>query len=380
MVAILLSLILSISSFASLRDCSIALDDILVKNYSYPRDVFYVSIQYNDGSILGYDPTKSKFVGYKEIKTIKATQPVKKYEDPEWILYAWPLFENYKDKYIYINHNGLRIVKYPPSASYDYDKGNPIEVGKYITAYNIDCAEGKNTIKIMANEPAILGWDVSVLYEEWIGSAKDEITEYFSGSLEVPEGLYGSFVITPKMGQREIVFYVDKDYTKIKIELKTNPEIMMNALKGCWELGLIKNKGILNSLLSKLQNADRQYKMGNIDTAKNIIRAFSNELSALEGKQIDKECVSALQMDIKAFLGVNIVQEGLEKFIKENESSGDSLQLQSVKSEGEQTQGNSLSSSKKGFGCSMGSTSSAIYVLGWLLLPVFVFVKRFRKL
>ena len=359
MIIVLLTLLLIFSSYASLRTCLIALDDILVKNYSYPRDVFYVSIQYNDGSILGYDPTKNKFVGYKEIKTIKATPPVKKYEDPEWILYAWPLFENYKYKYIYINHNGLRIIKYPPSASYDYDKGNPIEVGKYITAYDIDCAEGENTIKIMANEPAILGWDVSVLYEEWISSAKDEVTEYFSGSLEVPEGLYGSFVITPKMGQRELIFYVDKDYTKIKIELKTNPEIMMDALKGCWELGLIKNRGILNSLLSKLRNADRQYKMGNIDTAKNIIRAFSNELSALEGKQIDKECVSALQMDIKAFLGVNIVQEGLEKFIKESESSG------------------TFSNFK---GMFYGGTSSAVYVLGWLLLPVFVFARRFRRL
>jgi hypothetical protein len=363
MIIVLLILLLSFSSYASLQACLIGLDDTLVKDYSYPRDVFYVSIQYNDGSILGYDPAKSKFVGYKEIKTIKATPPVKKYEDPEWILYAWPLFENHKDKYIYINHNGLSMVKYPPSASYDYDKnGNPIEVGKYLTAYDIDCAEGKNTVKIMANEPAILGWDITVLYGEW----EERITNYFAG-LVVPEGLYGSFVITPKIGQRELIFYVDKDYTKIKIELKTNPEIMMDALKGCWELGLIKNKGILNSLLSKLKNADRQYKMGNVDTAKNIIRAFSNELSALEGKQIEKECVSALQMDIKAFLGVNIVQEGLEKFIKESGSSG------------EQTQGNSPSSSKKGFGCSMGNTSSAIYVLGWLLLPVFVFVKRFRK-
>ena len=366
MIIVLLTLLLSFSSYASLRTCLIALDDILVKNYSYPRDVFYVSIQYNDGSILGYDPTKSKFVGYKEVKTIKATPPVKKYEEPEWILYAWPLFENYKNEYIYIGYNGLRIIKYPPSASYDYDKGNPIEVGKYLTACDIDCAEGKNTVKIMANEPAILGWDVSVLYEGW----EEIVTNYFAG-LVVPEGLYGSFVITPKMGQRELIFYVDKDYTKIKIELKTNPEVMMEAMKGCWELGLIKNQGILNSLLSKLQNADKQYKMGNVDTAKNIIRAFSNELSALEGKQIDKECVSALQMDIKAFLGVNIVQEGLEKFIKENESfykenepSGDSLQLQSVKSEGTQAQASDSSSSKGGGGCSMVSGSSVYDVFG----------------
>jgi hypothetical protein len=182
------------------------------------------------------------------------------------------------------------------------------------------------------------------------------------------------------MGQREMVFYVDPDYKKIRIDFKVNPEMLMQALNGCAQLGLIKNRGILNSLLSKLQNADRQYKMGNVDTAKNIIRAFSNELSAIEGKQVDKKCISALQMDIKALLGVNIVQEGLEKFIKESGSSGDSLQLKSVKSEGKQTQEKSPSSSKKGFGCSMGSTSSAIYVLGWLLLPVFVFVKRVREL
>jgi|GEM_PF-2272994 len=373
MIIVLLTLLLSFSSYASLRTCLIALDDILVKNYSYPRDVFYVSIQYNDGSILGYDPTKSKFVGYKEVKTIKATPPVKKYEEPEWILYAWPLFENYKNEYIYIGYNGLRIIKYPPSASYDYDKGNPIEVGKYLTAYDIDCAEGKNTIKIMANEPAILGWDVTVLYEGW----EEIVTNYFAG-LVVPEGLYGSFVITPKMGQRELIFYVDKDYTKIKIELKTNPEVMMEAMKGCWELGLIKNQGILNSLLSKLQNADKQYKMGNVDTAKNIIRAFSNELSALEGKQIDKECVSALQMDIKAFLGVNIVQEGIEKFIKESEPSEDSLQPQGVKSEGTQAQASDSSSSKGGGGCSMVSGSSVYDVFGWLVLGLFVLVRRFR--
>jgi hypothetical protein len=194
-IIVLLILLLSFSSYASLRGCSIALDDILVKNYSNPRDVFYVSIQYNDGSILGYDPTKSKFVGYKEVETRKATPPVKKYEDHEWILYAWPLFESYKDEYIYTNSNGLRIIKYPPSVSYDYDKnGNSIEVGKYITAYYIECAEGKNTIKIMANEPAILGWDVTVLYEGW----EEIVTNYFAG-LVIPEGLYGSFVITPKM-------------------------------------------------------------------------------------------------------------------------------------------------------------------------------------
>jgi len=43
---------------------------------------------------------------------------------------------------------------------------------------------------------------VAVLYEGW----EEIVTNYFAG-LVVPEGLYGSFVITPKMGQRELIFY-----------------------------------------------------------------------------------------------------------------------------------------------------------------------------
>jgi hypothetical protein len=370
MVAILLSLILSISSFASLQDCVIVLGDKFNRNYSYPRDVFYVSIQYPNGELFGYDPATGKFTGYKDMEVIEVK--AKKGTHP-----TWPLFENQKNKYIYVNPNGLEMVKYPPTAWEELDSNDNLVERKYLTAYEIDCAEGKNVIRIVAHEPAVIWWGVSVVYDQW---NNESILNYFYDTPEPPEGLSGTFMITPEMGQREMVFYVDPDYNKIRIDFKVNPEMLMQSLNGCAQLGLIKNRGILNSLLSKLENADRQYKMGNVSTAKNIIRAFSNELSALEGKQIDKECVSALQMDIKAFLGVNIVQEGLEKFIKESGSSGDILQLKSVKSEGEQTQGNSPSSSKKGFGCSMGNTSSAVYVLGWLLLPVFVFVKRLRRL
>jgi len=368
---ILLSITITIlsitSSFARLSFCGVEFYDIWVKDYSYPRDIFYINIKYPDRKLLGYDPNENKFIGYKEIETIDVEG--KKGETP-----SWPLFENQKKSYEYIDFKGRKLTKYAPLA-WEQEKDKQ---GKYITGYFIDCIEGTNIVKIIPREPAIVSWNAKMFYSAWTDN--EVILGYFSEWIEPPEGFYGSFVITPKMGQREIVFYVDPDYKKIRIDFKVNPEMLMQSLNGCYQLGLIKNRGILNSLLSKLKNADRQYKMGNMDTAKNIIRAFSNELSALEGKQIDKKCVSALQMDIKAFLGVNIVQEGLEKFIKESGSSGDILQPQSVKSEGEQTQGNSPSSSEKGFGCSMGSTSSAVYVLGWLLLPVFVFVKRFRRL
>jgi hypothetical protein len=51
-------------------------------------------------------------------------------------------------------------------------------------------------------------------------------------------------------------------------------------------------------------------------------------------------------MDIKAFLGVNIVQEGLEKFIKENSTNSlSSLKASNLKEN--KLKGNSPSSSKK---------------------------------
>ncbi len=369
MMAILLSLILSISSFASLQDCVVSFNDHFIRNYSYPRDVFYVSIQYQNGELLGYDPATGKFTGYKDMEVIEGE--AKKGEQP-----AWPFFENQKNKYIYVNPKGLEIVKYPPTAWEEFDSnGNPVE-RKYLTGYDVGCAEGKNTIRIVAKEPAIVWWGVSVVYDEWNNQT---VLEYFYDTPLVPEGLSGTFIITPKMGQREMVFYVDPDYKKIRMDFKVSPEMLMQSLNGCAQLGLIKNRGILNSLLSKLENADKQYKMGNVDTAKNIIRAFSNELSAIEGKQIDKECVSALQMDVKAFLGVNIVQEGLEKFIKESGSSGDNLQPQGVKSEGTQAQASDSSSSKGGSGCSMVSGSSVYDVFGWLVLGLFVLVRRFGR-
>ncbi len=319
---LLLVIVLSITfSFAHLNYCGVEFYDIWVKDYSYPRDIFHINIKYPDGKLLGYDPNKNKFIGYKEIETIYVEG--KKGETP-----FWPLFENQKKSYKYIDFKGRKLTKYA-SLAWEEEKDKE---GKYITGYFIDCIEGMNIVKVIPREPAIVFWNANMLYSEWIG--KEVILRYFTDWIEPPEGLYGSFVITPKMGQRELIFYADKDYTKIKTELKTNPEIMMDALKGCWELGLIKNKGILNSLLSKLQKADRQYKMGNVDTARKIIRAFSNELSALEGKQIDKKCVSALQMDIKAFLGVNIVQEGLGKFIEQAKSSGESIQPRNIKKQG----------------------------------------------
>ncbi|MGB9874287.1 MAG: hypothetical protein ACPLRS_04895, partial [Hydrogenobacter sp.] len=214
-----------------------------------------------------------------------------------------------KKKYFYISQKGLEIGKYPPAED--------VDGYKYLTGYDIDCTEGKNVLRVIPKEPAIAEWEFSVGYEEW--EKLDElIRTYFYDRPIIPDGLYRTFLISPTMGQREFVFYVDRDYRKVRIEAKVSPETLIEDLKGCADLGLIKNYGVLNSLFSKLQNADRLYRLGRIKEAQNIVKAFGHELSAQKGKHIDEKCVSAVQTDIDFFTGVNIVQEGLKRYIRKN--------------------------------------------------------------
>jgi hypothetical protein len=77
-------------SFARLSYCGVEFYDIWVKDYSYPRDIFYINIKYTDGKLLGYDPNEDKFIGYKEVKTIDV-------EGIKGEIPSWPLFENQKN-------------------------------------------------------------------------------------------------------------------------------------------------------------------------------------------------------------------------------------------------------------------------------------------
>mgnify|MGYP001773893806 CR=1 FL=1 len=295
---LLININLSFSSYM----CYINIGDDFVRDYSYPRDVFYVNILYPDGQLFGYDPVKKKMVGYVKMYTQEFN--AERGNSP-----SWPLFDNAKTEYTYVNSQGFNITKFPAVEG--------VEGGKRLLGYAVDCAEGKNIIRIIPNEPAIVGWGARVWYDEWNNVLNGQL-EYYFDPLIVSEGMSGSFVITPAMGQREFVFYVDRDYRKVKIEAKVSPEMLIEDLKGCADLGLIKNYGVLNSLFSKLQNADRLYRLGRIKEAQNIIKAFGHELSAQKGKHIDEQCVSAVQTDVSFFMGVNIVQESLKKYMMEN--------------------------------------------------------------
>ncbi|SNZ16910.1 hypothetical protein [Hydrogenobacter hydrogenophilus] len=110
---------------------------------------------------------------------------------------------------------------------------------------------------------------------------------------------------------------MDRDCRKVRIEDKVSPETLIQDIKGCADLGLIKNYGVLNSLFSKLQNADRLYRLGRLKETQNIVKAFGHDLSAQKGRHIDEKCVSAAQTDMDFFMGVNTVQESLKRYLIE---------------------------------------------------------------
>jgi len=61
--------------------------------------------------------------------------------------------------------------------------------------------------------------------------------------------------------------------------------------------GQIRNDGIANSLIQKLQSADVALARGDAVATKNILRAFSNEVSAQAGKQIQTATAAILTAD-----------------------------------------------------------------------------------
>lgn len=64
-------------------------------------------------------------------------------------------------------------------------------------------------------------------------------------------------------------------------------------------LGWIKDKGIANSLDAKLNDAKKKITAGNSKTAKNVLKAFQNEVRAQQGKKLTSEAYALLYYNAK---------------------------------------------------------------------------------
>ena len=72
---------------------------------------------------------------------------------------------------------------------------------------------------------------------------------------------------------------------------------LVSLKEQAYSLGWIDNKGILNSLDQKLEAAKKNIEKGKVDTAKNILGAFINEVEAQKGKHLSSEAYALLKFN-----------------------------------------------------------------------------------
>ncbi|MBU1598521.1 hypothetical protein KKG61_00170 [bacterium] len=72
---------------------------------------------------------------------------------------------------------------------------------------------------------------------------------------------------------------------------------LVSLKEQAYSLGWIDNKGILNSLDQKLEAAKKNIQKGKINTAKNILEAFINEVEAQKEKHLSSEAYALLKFN-----------------------------------------------------------------------------------
>jgi len=77
---------------------------------------------------------------------------------------------------------------------------------------------------------------------------------------------------------------------------------IINLKKEAFNLGWITNKGIEQSLNTKLENAKRKLDAGDTKTAKNILNAFLNEVEAQKDKHLTSEAYGLLKYNVQYFI------------------------------------------------------------------------------
>ena len=126
---------------------------------------------------------------------------------------------------------------------------------------------------------------------------------YVGETAIVSAGYYGRW-----LGQVDVS--IDKDAKKLTVQnyqLNTitglvTLEGLISDLEDFYEAGEISNKGVFNSLLTKLEGAQAALNKGNANAAAKKLKAFYNEVMAQSGKKITAEAAEELVMAVEWFL------------------------------------------------------------------------------
>jgi len=237
-----------------------------------------------DGKMAGWDETKNEWIG--EIKEKKI------YKQP----FSFPLpdqectSENESvrmelDSFgSYVIHNGLYCKNVITgetvfiSSAYDFAANN--------------IPDGNYRLSVSATKSILIDFCLDFIMPEH-GSTNDNcLNKDFTKKL-----------IMDAFSNQEIEFvYNKKDYSGNWLIKKNLDGALVSEWQGCYELGLIKNKGVYNSIAQKLSKAGEKQTSGDLKTASNIYNAALNEIEAQSGKGIDPTCADILMEDIKSLI------------------------------------------------------------------------------
>jgi hypothetical protein len=97
-------------------------------------------------------------------------------------------------------------------------------------------------------------------------------------------------------------YYGNSSSESVTFNVIKSIQSLIAGVNRFYQEGKIDNKGIKNSLLAKLMNAQAQMDKGQVKAALNILKAFINEVEAQSGKHIQMEAANMLIADAKAIM------------------------------------------------------------------------------
>jgi Leucine-rich repeat (LRR) protein len=149
--------------------------------------------------------------------------------------------------------------------------------------------EGKYDITVKGLEPAMYSLTMVPFYED--GSPQPMLSV---------EGIAG----TGSISSFQIQFNPSPGTHPVIVRIATF-DSMLQDIQNSLQLGLIKNKGIAQSLSSKIQAAAKATAKGDSKTCRNILNAFKNDIHAQTSKHIDALAAQVLLEDVNSLLTQN---------------------------------------------------------------------------
>ena len=184
---------------------------------------------------------------------------------------------------------------------------NPITKTDYDEISYADYGDGTDEgMREFVFRHALTDTSFSTVYSIQIFGTGDGLFTGGGNGKQTRSGKGGSFRVSGVIDSNQTLNYVfnySTDSTIAPVFTKVIESITIGQEVGdLLKLSLITNHGIANSLQQKIDNAWKQKEKGQTNAARNLVRAFINEVNAQNGKAITGEAASILLADAQQLL------------------------------------------------------------------------------